>query len=347
MSKTEQRSLAYWSGRSAEFSRLHMEAYGSGKRIVFAEQVAACKPRGDEVRALDLGCGSGFMSLLLLDSGCKVTGIDFSRDMLDRACENVRGKGYEADFLQMKAQDLRFPDGSFDFVVSRNVTWMLEDVGRVYAEVMRVLADGGVFLNIDANYGRSFIEAERRGEAPSHPTQTLEQLLERNEIARDLQITQVDRPQWDISTFWELGAKEVRCRRMGEGTNDSNSIMFALEVRKPTRRSEGSTAWVSAHVDVLSVGAFEFDSRKFVVRKAGVSVQLTPKEFNILLALALNAGHVVSRRQLVEEAWGEEYRGEASNLSVYIRRIRNKIEDEPSSPRHLLTCWGEGYMLAI
>lgn len=343
-SKREERSLAYWSGRSAEFSKLHMDAYGSDKRIVFAEQVALSMPSGGEVRALDLGCGSGFMSLLLLDAGCSVTGIDFSEDMLERARENVADMGYEAEFLQMKAQNLAFPDCSFDFVVSRNVTWMLEDVDKVYAEVMRVLKDGGVFLNIDANYGRSFIEAERRGEQPTHPTQTLEQLLERNAISRDLPITHVDRPCWDIGQLWGLGASEVSCRKMGEGVNVSGTMMFALEARKSLKPGgAGRAAWVNAHVDVLSVGAFEFDSRKFVVRKDGATIQLTPKEFNVLLALALDAGEVVSQTRLVEEAWGNEYAEEASSLPVYIRRIRKKIEPDPSNPQFVLTSWGAGY----
>ena len=236
MSDKEQQSRAYWSGRAPEYSKLHMSAYQSDKRNAFAEQVALSlaqvRTGASAIEALDLGCGSGFMSLLMLDAGCCVTGIDFSNDMLQQARANVASMGYNAAFLQMKAQDLIFPDASFDFVASRNVTWTLECVDQVYAEVFRVLKPGGVFLNLDANYGRSFNEADARGEAPTHPTQTLDQLRQRNEIAHDLDITLVDRPQWDIGQFWQLGVREARCRRMGEGQNASGSQMFALEVRK-------------------------------------------------------------------------------------------------------------------
>lgn len=91
-------------------------------------------------------------------------------------------------------------------------------------------------------------------------------------------------------------------------------------------------------------GRFEFDQAKFVVRKDGEPIQLTPKEFNILFTLACNENEAVSQQQLVETAWGEEFQGESTSLAVYVRRIRKKIEDDPSQPCHLLTCWGSGYM---
>lgn len=94
----------------------------------------------------------------------------------------------------------------------------------------------------------------------------------------------------------------------------------------------------------LVSGRFEFDQAKFIVKKDGMPIQLTPKEFNILFTLACNANEVVSQQQLVETAWGEEYQGEVTSLAVYARRIRKKIEDDPSNPEHLITCWGSGYM---
>ena len=98
------------------------------------------------------------------------------------------------------------------------------------------------------------------------------------------------------------------------------------------------------NVGTLKLGRFEFDQSKFIVRKDGTPIQLTPKEFNILFTLACNANEVVSQQQLVETAWGEEYQGEITSLAVYARRIRKKVEDDPSNPEHLMTCWGSGYM---
>ena len=367
----EQKSLEYWSGRAKEYSRLHMDSYRSDKRMMFAEEVAKSIPDKDDIEALDLGCGTGFMSMILLDAGCSVTGIDFSQDMLALARENLARKGYEATFLHMRAQQLDFPDGSFDFIVSRNVTWTLEDVDEVYAEVWRVLKDGGVFLNLDANYGKCFNEADARGEVPTHPTQTLSQLRTRNDIAHNLAITLVERPQWDIDQFWRLGASEIRCRSIGGGTNASGSQMFALEVHKPgTAPKEqavvealdtpsqavlgGVGAASKDHagevtrakvmlVDYVRTGDFEFDPRKFVIRKNGIPVKLTPKEFNILLTLARNPGKLVSRAELKAAAWGNEFAEDDRSIAVYVRRIREKLEDDSSHPRYLLTHWGKGY----
>ena len=371
--RKERQSLEYWSGRAREYSQLHMDSYLSEKRMFFAEQMALSMPQRESIEALDLGCGSGFMSLLLLDAGCRVTGIDFSEDMLAHARENVTSKGYEATFLRMRAQELEFPDESFDFIVSRNVTWTLEDVDVVYAEVMRVLKEGGVFLNLDSNYGSCFNAATARGEAPAHPTQTLEQLLQRNDLVHDLPITLVERPQWDVGQFWSLGAGEVRCRRIGEGqeTPGFGARMFALEVHKHRDESLTPTHLVSSletplqqplaegldakmrkgdvsHakvmlVDYVRVGAFEFDPRKLVVRKDGVPIPFTPKEFSVLTTLARNAGKTISKDDLVKASWGSDYEGDPSSIAVYIRRIRNKIEDDPARPRYVLTRWGEGY----
>jgi len=98
------------------------------------------------------------------------------------------------------------------------------------------------------------------------------------------------------------------------------------------------------NLGTLVSGRFEFDQTKFIVRKDGQPIQLTPKEFNVLFTLACNPEEAVSQQQLVEAAWGEEYLGETTSLAVYIRRIRKKIESDPSQPEHLLTCWGSGYM---
>ena len=231
-------SNAYWSGRAPEYSGLHMAAFNTEKADRFRERVRevcerALRP-GGRVRALDLGCGSGFMSLILLDAGCSVVGIDFSEAMLAQARANAAGEGFDCcEFIHMRAQELDFPNCYFDLVVTRNVTWILQDVDQVYAEVMRVLAPGGYFLNLDANYGRAFNEADARGEVPKHPTQSLEQLRTRNEVARGLDITYVDRPQWDIAQFWTLGASSVLCERFGgSGGVGTSDEMFALEVRK-------------------------------------------------------------------------------------------------------------------
>ncbi len=72
-------------------------------------------------------------------------------------------------------------------------------------------------------------------------------------------------------------------------------------------------------------------------------MNLTAKEFDILAMLAMNPGTVFTRKQIYEKVWGEEVYSGANNVTVFIRRIREKIEDNPSDPKYLLTAHGIGY----
>lgn len=217
-------SLGYWSGRAWEYSQLHEGELASDRGEAFGrlvaslareawESVGADGGDGRPLRALDLGCGSGMMSILLASAGCEVTGVDFSADMLAQARQNARAHGVEgsAAFVRADVHRLPFDDASFDLVLTRNVTWALDCVGDVYAQALRVLGPGGVFANIDAAYGQAFAAAAARGEEPVHPTQSAEQLRTRNAIVADLPISRVDRPGWDIRALEALGATRVAC----------------------------------------------------------------------------------------------------------------------------------------
>lgn len=94
----------------------------------------------------------------------------------------------------------------------------------------------------------------------------------------------------------------------------------------------------------LQVGDFQFDQTKGKVYKDGMLIDVTPKEYSILFTLACNAGETMSNEQLIEAAWGREYADDTKGLAVYIRRIRRKIEPDPSHPRYLRTSWGFGYV---
>ena len=235
-------SLAYWSGRAPEFSALRMAEYETQTRERLREFIRAHLPKkpGDEaVRALDIGCGAGFLTLLLLELGCETTAVDFSKEMLVQAEKNLKDHGFEgkAQLLCMDAQRLGFPEGQFDFVLSRNVLWIVPDAQAAYSEAFRVLKNGGVLLNMDANYGRTFNEADARGERPTHPTQTEEQLRTRNLIARDLEVTKADRPLWDLTLLWQAGASEVQAvrdleTRLGLAPGHGSGGLFAVVARK-------------------------------------------------------------------------------------------------------------------
>jgi len=89
------------------------------------------------------------------------------------------------------------------------------------------------------------------------------------------------------------------------------------------------------------------DDRQFPneVRVGDEAVALTPKEFQILSLMADSPGRVFTRDDLIEALWGEEYESSNISIPVYIRRIRMKIEPDPSNPVHLKTVWRFGYRL--
>ena len=98
-----------------------------------------------------------------------------------------------------------------------------------------------------------------------------------------------------------------------------------------------------ADSDAYRFGMLEILPSAGVVRRDGDEVPLTKTEFRLLCELALNAGLVLSRQQLLQNVWGYEYLGDTRLVDAHIRRLRTKIEEDPSDPRHLVTLRGLGY----
>ena len=96
----------------------------------------------------------------------------------------------------------------------------------------------------------------------------------------------------------------------------------------------------------LEFGDLEILPEAGGVRRGGEEVHLTRTEFLLLCELAANAGKVLSREQLLERVWSYDYFGDGRLVDVHVRRLRTKIEYEPSEPRHVLTVRGLGYKLA-
>lgn len=124
---------------------------------------------------------------------------------------------------------------------------------------------------------------------------------------------------------------------------DPRELMMHIEAH--LRRAAMQPAATPAASGVVTVGRLSLDMGQHRLTKDGAHVPLTPKEFKILAALAENPGMVLSREQLVEEAWGREFVGETSSITVFIKKLRAKIEDDPTEPRIIETVWGIGYRL--
>ena len=113
----------------------------------------------------------------------------------------------------------------------------------------------------------------------------------------------------------------------------------AARVRTVLRRSLP----VPEQPSLISIGALTIDPIKHEVQLQGRVVDLTPSEFNILLALASQPGRAFSRMNLLDAAQGEAYEGYERSIDVHIKNLRQKLGDEPRDPTYILTVYGVGY----
>lgn len=201
---------SYWSKRADKFSECRIKDLEGHQREIWTKIISGAFENCNGLRALDVGTGAGFYAFLLADLGFNVTGIDYSNNMIKNAINNSRKLGHSnIKFIQMDAQNLKFDDNSFDFIISRNVTWTLPDPQKAYEEWCRVLSPGGKIMNFDANYALDFKLAEDKGmnykemqnwisSSYNRVIQSKELIYERNEFAKQLYISNCTRPQWDV-----------------------------------------------------------------------------------------------------------------------------------------------------
>lgn len=95
--------------------------------------------------------------------------------------------------------------------------------------------------------------------------------------------------------------------------------------------------------DVLICGELRLDKAKHTVEKGGRQLTLTDKEFELLRMLIENQGATLSKDVLFNRIWGSDSESEPQTLTVHIKWLREKIEDDPKHPEHILTVWGTGY----
>jgi two-component system response regulator RegX3 len=127
-------------------------------------------------------------------------------------------------------------------------------------------------------------------------------------------------------------------------TKPFSSRELLARVRAVLRRAELRTER-AAPPEILRAGDIEIQhSRRFVAVR-GAPVDLSPKEYQLLYLLVRHRGEVLTREELIEEVWGQDFMGDPKTLDVHIRWLREKIEPNPSEPRYIITVRGVGYML--
>jgi two-component system OmpR family response regulator len=129
------------------------------------------------------------------------------------------------------------------------------------------------------------------------------------------------------------------------GADDYMTKPFSMRelmarVRAMLRRMEIKTVIPDT---TTKFGDLEIDIRHHMITRAGIALNLSPKEFDLLVFLAGNKGLVFSRDQLLEKVWGYEYSGDTRTVDVHIRWLREKIENNSEEPKRLITVRGVGY----
>jgi len=143
-----------------------------------------------------------------------------------------------------------------------------------------------------------------------------------------------------LSARHQSGAKVAA---LDAGADDYVTKPFGIEellarIRAALRRSSSD-----ADTAVVSAGDLQIDLAARRVERSGEVVHLTPKEWDVVAILARHAGHLVTQRDLLGQVWGPGYEGESEYLRTVLLRIRRKLEDDPSAPRHFITEPGVGY----
>ncbi|RKQ33622.1 response regulator transcription factor [Kocuria tytonis] len=123
-------------------------------------------------------------------------------------------------------------------------------------------------------------------------------------------------------------------------TKPYSSRELVARIRAVLRRRAEPEELITATV---SAGPVRMDVERHVVHVAGEVVAMPLKEFELLEMLLRNAGRVLTRGQLIDRVWGSDYVGDTKTLDVHIKRLRSKVEPDPSAPQHIVTVRGLGY----
>ncbi len=135
---------------------------------------------------------------------------------------------------------------------------------------------------------------------------------------------------------------------LGLGADDYVTKPFSMvqvlaRIKANLRRTGQYAASSPARPSLLTVGELRMNLEDYTVSKQGKEIELTAKEFEILRLLLQNPRKVYTKEQIYSLIWNDAYLGDENAVNVHISRLRNKIEDNPRSPKYVITVWGIGY----
>lgn len=120
-------------------------------------------------------------------------------------------------------------------------------------------------------------------------------------------------------------------------------LEFSARVKAVIRRATKYSSQAEQKQEVLEIDNLKIDIVNFSITKSGQDIKLTSKEFSILKLFVTNRHRVFTKEQIYQTIWKDAYYGDENIINVHIRRLREKIEDDPSHPHYIKTLWGIGY----
>ena len=126
-------------------------------------------------------------------------------------------------------------------------------------------------------------------------------------------------------------------------TKPFNILELKARIRALLRRAGTQAAKAEKAANTLSIGSISLDLDARNAYKAGQLADLTAKEFDVIEFLMRNPNRVYSREALLDTIWAYEYRSDIRTVDVHIRRLREKLEENPAQPQYIMTKWGVGY----
>lgn len=246
----------YWTNRAATYSDVNKGELADFEHKMqwsneMCSQITKAFPnlKPSEIKVLEIGTGPGFLAILLAEAGYDVTAVDLTPNMLKEAKANAGDLVDRIKFHEMNAEELTFDSESFHVIVSRNLTWNLPHPEVAYEGWCRVLKQGGILLNFDANwYGylydkdaKEAYDTDRKNTADAGYFDMVEvknyDIME--DIAKRIPLSSIQRPAWDCQVLSNLGMNVTfdnivwqKLWTKEEQTNFLSTPMFALRAVK-------------------------------------------------------------------------------------------------------------------
>lgn len=221
----------YWDKQSSIWSEEKKEAWTLPETTHWLTYFKSLHPRLTGNKVLEVGTASGYFANILHLAGYEVTAVDLSTSMIDEAKRVSAALALPINYHIMDAQNLKLNDNQFDMVFTRIMTWTIPNVEKFYAESLKVLKPGGIFLNFDGDFGNICFTQEGH---ERYPKDIMEQA---NAIKSKLDISKHKRPERDVELLDKVGFEKIvidhtaqdRILQLEEGS----SSLFQVSAIKP------------------------------------------------------------------------------------------------------------------